>query len=80
VNDTASPNADIWVEGPAHSFSLFARGDLKIYSAGETDRAESYEYVIATTRYGLYEASHPDAEIVHRIMRGDAVLTVIKKP
>lgn len=80
VNDVASPNANIWVEGPAQSFSLFARGDLKIYSAGETDRAESYEYVIATTRYGLYQVSYPDAEIVHRIMRENAVLTVIKKP
>lgn len=80
VNDVASPNANIWVEGPAQSFSLFARGDLKIYSAGETDRAESYEYVIATTRYGLYQVSYPDAEIVHRIMRENAVLTVIKNP
>ena len=80
VNGVASPNADVWVEGPAQLFSLFAREDLKIYSSGELDRAESYEYVVTFTRYGFDESVYPSAEIVHRIMRGDAVLTVIKKP
>ncbi|MFN8432374.1 MAG: hypothetical protein U0V18_00025 [Anaerolineales bacterium] len=80
VNSVASPNADIWVEGPAQLFSLFAREDLKIYSSGELDRAESYEYVVTFTRYNFDETVYPDAEIMHRIERDGAVLTVIKKP
>ena len=80
VNAVASPNAAIWVEGPAQLFSLFAREDLKIFSSGEIERAEHYDYVIATTRYDLDKKSYPDAEIVHEIKRGDAVLSVIKKP
>jgi len=80
VNSVASPNADIWVEGPAQLFSLFAREDLKIYSSGELDRAESYEYVVTFTRYDFDETVYPDAEIVHRIERDGAVLAVIKKP
>lgn len=80
VNSTASPNANVWVEGPAQLFSLFAREDLKIYSSGELDRAESYEYVVTFTRYDFDETVYPEAEIVHRIERDGAVLTVIKKP
>lgn len=80
VNGVASPNANIWVEGPAHLFSLFAREDLKIYSSGETERASSYDYVATFTRYNFDETVYPGAEIVHRIERGGAVLTVIKKP
>lgn len=80
VNRVAPPNANIWVEGPDHLFALFAREDLKIYSSGEVERAESYEFVVAITRYNFDETVYPDAEIVHEIMRSDAVLTVIKKP
>jgi len=80
VNNVASPNANIWVEGPAHLVSLFTRDDLRIYSSGELDRAESYEYVVTFTRYDFDKTVYPDAEIVHKIERDDAVLTVIKKP
>lgn len=80
VNQVASPNANIWVEGPAQLFSLFAREDLKIYSSGEVERAEIYEYVVSTTRYDLDKKSYPNAQVVHEIKRGNAVLSVIKKP
>jgi hypothetical protein len=80
VNSVAAPNANIWVEGPAQLFSLFAREDLKIYSTGEAERAESYEYVVTFARYNFEETVYPDAEIVHTIERDGAVLTVIKKP
>lgn len=80
VDKIAPPNSDIWVEGPAQLFSLFAREDLKVYSSGELERAESYEYVVTFTRYNFDETVYPDAEIVHRIERDGAVLTVIKKP
>ena len=80
VNGVASPNANIWVEGPAQLFSLFAREDLKIYSTGETERADSYEYVVTIARYGFEESIYPDAEIVYEVEREDTVLTVIKKP
>jgi hypothetical protein len=80
VNSVASPNASIWVEGPANLFTPFIREDLKIYSPNEAERAEIYEYVVAATRYNFDKISYPEAEIVHQIQRGDAVLTVIKKP
>jgi len=80
VNSVAQPNATVWVEGPSHLFALFARDDLKIYSPSEVERAESYSYVVALTRYNFDEITYPDAEVVYRITRGDAVLAVIKKP
>jgi hypothetical protein len=80
VNENASPNANIWVEGPDQTFALFLREDINVYSSGEAERAASYEYAVITTRYNFDETVYPDAEIAHRIMRGDAVLTVIKKP
>lgn len=80
VSGVASPNANIWVEGPAHLFTPFAREDLMVFSPNELDRAESYEYVVATSRYDFDTISYPDAEVVYTIARGDAVLTVIKKP
>jgi len=80
VNENASPNANIWVEGPDQTFALFLREDINVYSSGEAERAETYDYVVITTRYDFDETMYPEAEIVHKIMRGDAVLTVIKKP
>ena len=80
VNGVASPDANIWVEGPAHLFTPFARADLKVFSPNEVDRAASYEYVVATSRYDFDKISYPDAEIIYTIARGDAVLAVIKKP
>lgn len=80
VNSVAPPNATVWVEGPSHLFALFARDDLKIYSPSEVERAESYNYVVALTRYNFDEITYPEAEVVYQIMRGDAVLSVIKKP
>ncbi len=80
VNENASPNANVWVEGPDQTFALFLREDINVYSSGEVERAEQYEYVVATARYNFDETVYPNAEIVHKIMRGDAVLTVIKKP
>jgi hypothetical protein len=80
VNETAPPNANIWVEGPDQTFALFLREDLNVYSSGEEKRAETYDFVVTTTRYNLDEKIFPDAGIVHEIRRGEAVLTVIKKP
>ncbi|MDP1547141.1 MAG: hypothetical protein Q8L87_14095 [Anaerolineales bacterium] len=80
LNRIAPPNANIWVEGPDQLFALFAREDLNIYSSGEVERADRYEYVVTITRYNFDKTVYPDAEVVHKIMRGDAVLTVIKKP
>lgn len=80
VNQNASPNAAIWVQGPGHVFTPFARPDLTINSWSQVEPVESYEYVIVSSRLDEGETSYPDAEIIHRIMRGDAILTVIKKP
>lgn len=80
VNNEASPNAAIWVEGPAQLFEEFAREDLKIYSWHEAGRADSYDYVVSLTRYGLDKKSFPDAEVVYEIAFGKSVLAVVKKP
>ncbi|MCA2000534.1 MAG: hypothetical protein LDL51_01580 [Chloroflexi bacterium] len=80
VNQVAPPNATVWLEGPAALFQLYAREDLKTYSTNEAERAERYDYVVATTRYNLDETAYPDAEVIYKIKRGDAALTVIKKP
>ena len=80
VNKIAPANSVIWVEGPSHLFELYAREDLKIYSDHEAERADHYDYVVATTRYNLDQTSYPDAKIIYKITRGDAILTVIKQP
>ncbi len=80
LNAQAPSNANVWVDGPAHLFQLYARKDLKVYSTYEAARADHYDYVVATTRYDLDQSSYPDARIVHSIAREGAVLTVIKQP
>jgi hypothetical protein len=80
VNEIAPANSIIWVEGPSHLFEPFARKDLKIYSDHGTKRADHYDYVIATTRYNFDQESYPDAKIIYKIARGDAILTVVKQP
>jgi hypothetical protein len=80
VNTIAPENSIIWVEGPSHLFELYAREDLKIYSAHEAERADHYDYVVAITRYDLDQTSYPNAKIIYKITRGDAILTVVKKP
>ncbi|MBC7876666.1 MAG: hypothetical protein H7Y59_05785 [Anaerolineales bacterium] len=80
VNKIAPPNAAIWVDGPSRLFAVFAREDLKVYSPGEIERAEHYDYVVVTTRYDLDKRNYPNAKIIYKIARGEAVLTVIKQP
>lgn len=80
LNESAPPDANVWVDGPAHLLDMYLRGDLNLYSTYEAERAEHYDYVIATTRYGLDLTSYPDAEIVYRVERNDALLAVIKQP
>ncbi len=80
INKIAPANAAIWVEGPAHLFELYVRRDLKIYSDHEVERADRYDYVIATTRYDLDKTSYPNAKIIYQITREGSILTVIKQP
>jgi len=80
LNGSAPPNANVWVDGPAHLLGMYLREDLNLYSTYEAERAEQYEYVVSTTRYDLDLKSYPDAEIVYRVERGGGLLAVIKKP
>jgi len=80
LNDTASANTNVWVEGPAHLLELYIRPDIKVYSTYEVERADHYDYVVALSRYNLDRTSYPDAPITHVIERGGAILTVIKRP
>jgi hypothetical protein len=80
LNDTASANANIWAEGPAHLLQVYVRPDIKVYSTYEVERAEHYDFVVALTRYNLDETSYPSAPIAHVIERGGALLTVVKSP
>lgn len=80
VNENASPYAAIWVQGPGHLFTPYARPDLVINSWSKAEPVDGYEFAVVSYRFDEGNTSYPDAEIVHRIMRGGAVLTVIKKP
>ena len=65
---------------PFPSGRLYFRPDLKLYSTYEAEGASHYAYMVAITRYDLDLTSYPGAEVVYRIERDGAVLTVIKKP
>lgn len=80
VNAVAPPNAVVWVEGPGNLYSIFARTDLDVYSRSRDQSPDPYDYVVVTTRFNFDKNVYPDAEIVYKIMRDDAVLAVIKKP
>ena len=80
LNENAPAGAAVWVEGPAHLFQKYARADLNVYSTHEAERAPSYDYAVATTRFDLDLTSFPDAPVVFEISRGEAVLTVVKQP
>ena len=80
LNETAPPDANVWVDGPAHLLDLYLRPDLNLYSTYEVERAQHYDYVVSTTRYDLDLRSYPDARVVYRVERGGGLLAVIKKP
>jgi hypothetical protein len=79
LNENAAPDSKVWVEGPAHLLDMYLRDDIDLYSTYETERADHYDYIVATSRYNLDLKSHSDARIVHVIERDGAVLTVIKQ-
>jgi hypothetical protein len=80
ANRIAPPNANVWVDGPAHLFNRFARSDLHIYSPQEAERADHYDVVVALARYNLEKTSFPEAPIVYTVTREGAVFAVIRKP
>jgi hypothetical protein len=80
LNRIAPPNANVWVDGPAHLLGTFARPDFHLYSAYEVERADHYDAVVTLVRYKLEETSFPDANIIYAVTREGAVLAVIKKP
>jgi hypothetical protein len=80
LNRIAPPNANVWVDGPAHLLGTFARPDFHLYSAYEAERSDHYDAVVTLVRYNLEETSFPDANIIYAVTREGAVLAVIKKP
>jgi hypothetical protein len=80
ANRIAPPNANVWVDGPAHLFNTFARPDFHIYSPQEAERADHYDVVVTLARYDLEKTSFPEANIVYRVKREDAVFTIIRTP
>lgn len=80
INQNASPDAGVWVDGPGHVFSPYAREDLKINSWSSEDPVDRYEYVVASYRFISNETAQPNAEVVYEIVRDDVVLAVIRKP
>ncbi len=80
ANRIAPPNANVWVDGPAHLFNRFARSDLHIYSPQEAERADHYDVVVTLARYNLEKTSFPEAPIVYTVTREGAVFAVIRKP
>ncbi len=80
LNEIAPQDANIWVDGPAHIFALYARNDINVYSDYEPERAEAYDYIVSTTRYNLDLTSYPDAKIIYEIKKYNGVFAVIKQP
>ena len=80
ANRIAPPNANVWVDGPAHLFNQFARPDFHIYSPQEAERADHYDIVVTLARYDLEKTSFPEAPIVYRVIREGAVFAVIREP
>jgi hypothetical protein len=80
ANRIAPPNANVWVDGPAHVFNRFARPDFHIYSPQEAERANHYDLVVTLARYDLEKTSFPEAPIVYRVTREGAVFALIRQP
>ena len=80
ANRIAPANANLWVDGPAHLFSRFARPDFHIYSPQEAERADHYDMVVTLARYDLEKTSFPEAQIVYKVMREGATFAVIRIP
>ncbi|HSL31354.1 MAG TPA: hypothetical protein VK900_19285 [Anaerolineales bacterium] len=80
ANGIAPPNANVWVDGPAHLFSRFARPDFHLYSPQEAERADRYDIVVTLARYNWEKTSFPEAEIVYTVGREGAVFAVIRTP
>jgi hypothetical protein len=80
ANRIAPSNANVWVDGPAHLFSRFARPDFHIYSPQEAERADQYDVVVTLARYDLEKTSFPELPIVYRVTREGAVFAVIRTP
>jgi hypothetical protein len=78
VNRIAPPNANIWVDGPAHLFH--GRKDFHIYSAQEAERADHYDVVVTLARYNWEKTSFPEAKIVYRVTRAGVVFAIIRTP
>jgi hypothetical protein len=80
ANRSAPANANVWVDGPAHLFSRFARPDLHIYSAQEVERADHYDVVVTLIRYDWEKTSFPEAKIVYRVTREGVVFAILRTP
>jgi hypothetical protein len=80
LNENAPPGSLIWVEGPGHLYSIFAKEEQNVYSWSRLEAPEPFDYVVVTTRYDLHKTVYPEAEIIHIISRRGADLAVIKKP
>ena len=80
ANRIASPNANVWVDGPAHLFNRFARPDLHIFSPQEAERADHYDVVVTLARYNLEKTSFPEAPIVYAVIREGAVFAILREP
>jgi hypothetical protein len=80
ANRIAPPNANVWVDGPAHVFGRFAREDFHIFSTQEAERADHYDVVVTLARYDWEKTSFPEAKIVYTVAREGAVFAIIRTP
>lgn len=80
LNENAPPGSLIWVEGPGHLYSIFAKEEENVYSWSRLEAPAPFDYIVVTTRYDFHKTVYPEAGIIHVISRGGADLAVIKKP
>lgn len=75
LNDNASQNASVGADEADHLLPLYLRQDLVSLSSSD----EEYDYFIVTSRYNHDLTLFPGAPVLDSIMRGDAVLAIVKK-
>lgn len=78
LNENASPDALIWVEGPGNLYSIFAKNEMNVYSWSREQAPAPYDYAVITTRSDYDKTVYPNAKIIYKIVRENAVLAVIK--
>lgn len=80
LNQVADENAYILVRGPDHIVRTYARPDLIIEEYPRQGSPETLpDYIVVTSRYNKDLIFFPEIKPVYEIIRGGAILSVVKQ-